>query len=46
LRETLEPDYQELCRETILLYRKPEMETIGRRKSLSAMIPDFLRRRA
>jgi SAM-dependent methyltransferase len=25
LQETLEPDYQELCRETILLYRKREL---------------------
>jgi 2-polyprenyl-3-methyl-5-hydroxy-6-metoxy-1,4-benzoquinol methylase len=40
LQETLEPDYQELSRETILLYRKKGIE---RRKGLSAMIPNFLR---
>jgi len=40
LQETLAPDYQELCRETILLYRKRGVE---RRKSLSAAIANFLR---
>jgi 2-polyprenyl-3-methyl-5-hydroxy-6-metoxy-1,4-benzoquinol methylase len=40
LQATLEPDYQELCRETILLYRKKGVE---RRKSFSGMIPNFLR---
>ena len=40
LQEALAPDYQELCRETILLYRKNGVE---RRKSFSAMIPNFLR---
>jgi hypothetical protein len=35
LQETLEPDYEEICHETILLYRK---KGVGRRKSLSAMI--------
>jgi SAM-dependent methyltransferase len=40
LQETLESDYQELCRETILLYRKKGDE---RHRSLSTMIPKFLR---
>jgi hypothetical protein len=40
LEQTLEPDYQELCRETILLYRKKGVE---RRKSPSAVIRNFLR---
>jgi SAM-dependent methyltransferase len=40
LEQTLEPDYQELCRETILLYRKKGVE---RRKSFSAVIRNFLR---
>jgi 2-polyprenyl-3-methyl-5-hydroxy-6-metoxy-1,4-benzoquinol methylase len=42
LRETLEPDYQELCRDMILLYRKKVVE---RRKGLKAMISSFLRPR-
>ena len=40
LRQTLEPDYQELCREMILVYRKKGDEKI---ESLGAKIRNFFR---